>query len=88
MKPYKSETIKPLPCPFCGCKTVSVTDGTTFRWARGECDNCGASCGEVRVNTMQTRNEEEIRAAVIEEWNRRHNVEVTGAAPHERTTKR
>lgn len=59
------------PCPFCGCKTVQVVDGSTFRWAKAECDNCGASCGEVRVNTTQARNETEIRAAVVEEWNKR-----------------
>ena len=60
----------PLPCPFCGCPTITVIEGSTFRLAQGECDNCGASCGEVRVNTMQTRNEDEIRDAVIEEWNK------------------
>ena len=62
----------PLPCPFCGCETITVAEGSTFRWAIGICDNCGASCGEVRINTMQKGNEEEIRTAVIEEWNKRH----------------
>jgi len=68
----------PLPCPFCGCTTITVTEGSTFRWAQGECDNCGASCGEVRVNTLQARNEDEIRGAVIEEWNKRYNAILTG----------
>lgn len=64
-----TEAIKP--CPFCGCETISVAEGSTFRWAIGECDNCGARCGEIRINTMQTRNEDEIRAAVVKEWNTR-----------------
>jgi hypothetical protein len=64
--------VAPIPCPFCGCKTITVVEGSTFRWAKGECDNCGATCGDVRVNTMQTRNEDEIRAAVVEEWSKRH----------------
>ena len=63
-----------LPCPFCGCPTITVVEGSTFRWARGECANCGAACGEVRINTTESSNEEEIRAAVVEEWNRRSNV--------------
>lgn len=61
----------PLPCPFCGGKTINIAEGSTFRWAIGKCDNCGASCGEVRINTMQPRNEDEIISAVIEEWNKR-----------------
>ena len=69
--------VMPLTCPFCGCTTITVAEGSTFRWAVGECDNCGATCGEVRVNTIQKRNEDEIRDAVIEEWNKRHNVELT-----------
>lgn len=64
-----SEEIKP--CPFCGCTTMTIAEGSTFRWAKGECYNCGASCGEVRINTMQKRNEEEIRSSVIEAWNTR-----------------
>ena len=63
-----------LPCPFCGCPTITVVEGSTFRWARGQYDNCEAACGDVRINTLQPRNEEEIRAAVVEEWNRRANV--------------
>ena len=68
----KTTEIEPIPCPFCGCKRTSVAEGSTFRWAVGECDNCGARCGEVRINTMKQRNEDEIRAAVIKEWNTRY----------------
>ena len=60
---------KELPCPFCGCQTVTVQEGSTFRWAVAECDNCGARCGEVRINTMKARNEEEIRELAVQEWN-------------------
>ena len=59
------------PCPFCGCETISVVEGSTFRWARGECCTCGASCGEVRVDTMNPRDEAKIREDVVEEWNKR-----------------
>ena len=64
----------PLPCPFCGCEKITVSEGTAFRWVKAECDDCGASCGEVRINTMKARDEDEIRCAVIEKWNNRYNV--------------
>lgn len=63
--------ILPIPCPFCGCTTITISEGYTPRWAVAECDNCGATIGEVRINTMKSLSEDENRAAVINEWNRR-----------------
>lgn len=68
----------PLPCPFCGCETLTVAQGSTFRWVIGVCDDCGASCGEVRVDTLNPYNAEDIYQSVVEEWNKRHNIKVTG----------
>jgi len=67
--------IVPLPCPFCGCEGITVQQGSTFRWAIGVCDECGASCGEARVDTFKPYDEEEVYLSVIEMWNKRHNVD-------------
>jgi Lar family restriction alleviation protein len=54
-----------LPCPFCGSKTITIRDGSNFKWIVAECDDCGASCGEVRkLVGMETK-------LAIEEWNKR-----------------
>ncbi len=69
------ETMTLLPCPFCGETGVSVHEGSTFRWMQAECDHCGASVGEVRVQTLGdgTTKEwlEQGRRDAIDEWNRR-----------------
>lgn len=81
MKPYKSETIKPLPCPFCGSTDIAVEESDTFRWRAAKCNCCGAQAGDVRIQTSGsgTKDEWEARAvdAAITEWNKRHNVEVS-----------
>lgn len=70
-----------LPCPFCGGKSVSVEEGSTFRWVYASCDDCGAQCGEVRKQTMGEGTQEQWNAAAevsaINAWNTR------AAAPSE-----
>jgi Lar family restriction alleviation protein len=65
----------PAPCPFCGESNVTVEEGSTFRWRVPMCTECGASAGEVRVQTLGngTNDEWEAKARenAIKEWNRR-----------------
>lgn len=67
----------PLPCPFCGGSNILVRVGSTFRWMLAECNECGATCGEVRVQTMgegvPADWAERGESAAIAEWNKRHN---------------
>lgn len=71
----------PLPCPFCGEKSITVNGGSTFRWVKIECLACGATCGEVRGNQNTTTPDWRDMASqdAISEWNKRHNDKVTGA---------
>jgi len=66
---------KPLPCPFCGCTNVILQQGSTFRWRVLECVDCGARCGEVRVQTIGDGSPSEwelkVAADAIDEWNKR-----------------
>jgi Lar family restriction alleviation protein len=63
------------PCPFCGGTSVTVQHGSTFRWVFAGCGDCGAQCGEVRVQTLGPGTPDEWTAqAQIDaraEWNRR-----------------
>jgi Lar family restriction alleviation protein len=72
------------PCPFCGGSVISIHDGTTFRWMVAECADCGAQCGEVRVQTMGSGTpeewEEKAHKTVMEEWNRRVTLTDFGGA--------
>ena len=61
-----------LPCPFCGHKGVGMREGTTFRWRIIQCLGCGATCGEVRADTLEKdreKREEDAYAKAVEEWN-------------------
>jgi Lar family restriction alleviation protein len=64
-----------LPCPFCGATSVSVREGSTFRWRYASCDECGAQAGEVRRQTLGEGTKEEWEAeatrSALAEWNRR-----------------
>jgi Lar family restriction alleviation protein len=66
---------EPLPCPFCGGPSVSVSDGSTFRWRVAACNTCGAQCGEIRAQTLGEGTpqewEAEAREEAIAEWNTR-----------------
>lgn len=78
-----SSTLLALPCPFCGQTGISIIEGSTFRWRKAECDYCGASCGEIRIQTID-QNEETIardEQEVIREWNKRSNNAVSGQEP-------
>ena len=65
----------PLPCPFCGHVGLDFREGSTFRWICAECANCGASCGETRVQTIGDGNPldwlESAKADAVMEWNKR-----------------
>lgn len=77
------------PCPFCGEKDIRIKEGSTFRWMLAECSSCGATCGEVRVQTMGAGRPEDWKAKaeqdVIAEWNKRagSTVEPNATAPSE-----
>ena len=64
-----------LPCPFCGAVGLDFTMGSTFRWLLPSCDGCGASCGEVRIQTLGDGTQEQwlevAKHNAIEEWNTR-----------------
>ena len=66
---------EPLPCPFCGHTGVNVHETSTFRWRVAECNNCGAQCGEVRVQTTGEGTQEEwerqAKEDALKEWNTR-----------------
>lgn len=63
------------PCPSCGETGLDFDEGSTFRWLLPSCKGCGATCGEVRVQTMGEGTPGEWRAAAeadaIDAWNRR-----------------
>ena len=63
------------PYPFCGGIGIAIRDGSTFRWVVAECIECGATCGEVRVQTMGDGSPEEWMAqaerAAVEAWDKR-----------------
>lgn len=51
-----------LPCPFCGVVGLEFEGGSTFRWLTASCEGCGASCGEIRVQTLGNGTCEEWKA--------------------------
>lgn len=72
-------------CPFCGsAEGLDFGDGSTFRWLYSDCTNCGASIGEVRIQTSgegtpkQWRKDAEQKA--IAAWNTRACLPVAAPA--------
>jgi len=70
-----------LPCPFCGSTSISEPqEGSTFRWRYLACNECGAQCGEERIQTLGDGTNEEwdanVYARLIESWNRRASPQV------------
>ena len=63
------------PCPFCGHVGLDFNEGSTFRWLSADCTKCGATCGEVRIQTLGEGTKEEWVAQAqrdaIEVWNTR-----------------
>ena len=62
-----------LPCPFCGADVTmgKNREGAKIIYFQVECDECGAIAGSGYTT----------EPAAAKNWNRRANVEVTGAAP-------
>jgi hypothetical protein len=69
------KAVRALPCPFCGSAMFEIGEGSTFRWRVPGCGECGATSGEVRIDTLplkpQEQKELECRQRAIEQWNRR-----------------
>ena len=67
-----------LPCPFCGHVGLDFDDGSTFRWLLPSCSNCGATRGEVRIQTTGNGTPEDWRSEAerlgIEAWSTRYNA--------------
>jgi transcription elongation factor Elf1 len=62
-----------LPCPFCGSENISMHEGETFRWRKMACNDCSASCGEFRYNTLTSEQIADTQAKIdgANEWNSR-----------------
>jgi Lar family restriction alleviation protein len=76
--------VTPKPCPFCAETSVTVEEGTTFRWRIAVCNACGAQGPEVRHDTLAkdrvaAATESNYRA--IKAWNVRFEI---GATEHRR----
>lgn len=70
-----------LPCPWCGATNVFVLEGSTCRWVRAECVECGASCGERRRDLKGIRLWlEEDQEIALSAWNDRKNSSITRIA--------
>lgn len=71
--------MSPKSCPFCGEKSITIREGSTFRWLLAECLGCGATCGEVRIQNMgeglPSDWREKAEQAVVAAWNTRHDTE-------------
>ena len=71
-----------LPCPFCGGEDIDVAEGTTFRWRQARCRECGASSGEVRIQTFGDGTSDQWEAAAESDaftaWNQRTIKESNG----------
>jgi len=67
------------PCPFCGHVGLDFIEGSTFRWLLAECGGCGATCGEVRVQTSGNGTKDEwmqqAQKDAIDAWNTRHEAD-------------
>ena len=64
-----------LPCPFCGHIGLNFDEGSTFRWMVASCGGCGATRGDVRVQTLGEGTKEQwweaAKIDAIEDWNQR-----------------
>ena len=64
-----------LPCPFCGGLGIDIYVGSTFRLRVAGCKDCGAQCGEIRIQTMGNGTPEEWETAAridaMRAWNDR-----------------
>lgn len=60
-----------LPCPFCGSNSHSPVEGSTFRWAQIECNECGARSGETRRSGPHNELTDSDVAGAYMEWDTR-----------------
>ena len=68
------DPLEPLPCPFCKKIGITVEQGSSFKWFLGRCNECGATCGEIRVESKDIPRDkfgDLIAQKVIAEWNKR-----------------
>lgn len=62
-------SVDPLPCPFCGGTEITTREGSTFRWRLAECEECGATSGEVRRQTIARESEKHLSVSELnEKW--------------------
>ena len=54
------------PCPFCGSTSISIQEGSTFRWMLACCNDCDAKSGEIRVDTLNNRRADAPQCKVVE----------------------
>lgn len=70
-----SDLLEAKPCPFCGGESITIQEGSTFRWMMVECNECGAASGEVRVQTIGEGPPAAWKAKgaqdAVAEWNKR-----------------
>ena len=63
-----------LPCPFCKKTGITVERGNTLNWFLARCNKCGATCGEIMVESKDIPRDkfgDLIAQKVIAEWNKR-----------------
>ena len=68
------DPLEPLPCPHCGTTGIAVEEGSTFKWFLARCNECGATCGEIRIESKDIPRDkfsDLIGQKVIAEWNKR-----------------
>jgi Lar family restriction alleviation protein len=67
------------PCPFCGGNKISTRQGSTFRWRLAQCDECGATSGEVRRGgDLGDLTDEEWEAPAVADALKRWNERAEG----------
>ena len=66
-------TLKPLPCPWCGDPDPKPVRGETYRWMVVKC-GCGAQGPEIKARLSGESPQDvnaKAEAEAIEAWNRR-----------------
>lgn len=76
-----SDTLPPLPCPFCGSDKIEYDDGDESSHYR--CRNCGACSGRVYYTDAENSSDDYSAsdAAALEAWNRRAALAAAVAEP-------
>lgn len=76
-----NDPITPLPCPFCGHRSVSVTlfESPAFAWRAAICEKCAARGPELKRKKFeegesQQESDGELLVRCIEAWNKRQCI--------------